>query len=383
MKIALVCGHYLPELGYLEVHLARAWANAGHTVFVVTSSTVPAYVQSRVESNPIPGPDHDEEVEILRLKPLFSLGQLVWAKGIRKALDSFAPDLVMVIGLGKIFPAPALTKGKYQLGILLGDNSHTFLKMTLRQRIIQRLLKKPVYEKGIQSADRIFTYTPETESVLSNWLSEESKSALYEKNVPLSLGFDHRTFFYSVALRSEIRLQLEIEEDETLIISVARMGPNKDFTPLIEAIEKRVDTGEKLKCLFVGVGDDAHSAQLKTRIEKTSCPEVFVLKPFQPHADLNALYNAADIGFWPITAISVFEGMGTGLVLLLPPDVALSHLRDAHESVVFSDDDLQHAIEEAVKKVQSFPRTEGAALAVDKFAYKSLAQKIVESAQSG
>lgn len=379
----MVCGHYLPELGYLEVHLARAWANAGHSVLVVTSSAVPAYVQSRIKSNPVPGPGHDGEVEILRLKPLFSLGQLVWARGIRKAIDSFAPELVMVIGLGKVFPEPVLRKGKYRLGILLGDNSHTFLKITPQQRIIQRLLKKPVYEKGIQSADRIFTYTPETESVLSNWLSEQSQSALKEKNVPLSLGFDHRTFFYSAKLRSEKRRELKIEEDEVLIISVARMGPNKDFTSLIEDVEKLVDTGEKLKCLFVGVGDDTDSIQLKNRIEKTNCPEAFMLKPFQSHTNLNAFYNAADIGYWPITAISVFEGMGTGLVLLLPPDAALSHLRDAHKNVVFSDDDLRVAMEDAVKKVQSFLRTERAALAVDKFAYKSLAQKIVESAQSG
>jgi len=383
LKIALVCGHYLPELGYLEVHLARAWANAGHRVLVVTSSAVPTYVQSRVIANPIPGRENDGAVEVLRLKPVFSLGQLVWARGIRKALDSFAPDAVMVIGLGKIFPAPVLTNANYPLGILLGDNSHTFLKMTLRQRLIQRFLKKPVYEKGIRSADRIFTYTPETESVLGNWLSAQSQTALASKNVPLSLGFDHHTFFFSEDLRSGKRQELGIAPDETLLISVARMGPNKDFTPLINAVEHRVGDGEKLKCLLVGVGDDAHSNQLKNQIAQSRCQEAFLLKPFQPHGDLNALYNAADIGFWPITAISIFEGMGTGLVLILPPDAALSHLKVVHRNVVFAGSDLRLALVEATQKIQSFPRAERVALAVDKFAYKSLAQEIVESVQSG
>jgi len=383
LKIALVCGHYLPELGYLEVHLARAWAEAGHRVFVVTSSAVPAYVQSRVKTNPTPGRDHDGAVELLRLKPLFSLGQLVWARGIRKALNSFVPDAVIVIGLGKIFPAPALTNATYQLGILLGDNSHTFLKMTLRQRILQRFLKKPVYEQAIQNADRIFTYTPETEDVLSSWLSVKSQSALAAKNSPLSLGFDHHTFFFSEDLRSGKRQELGIAPDETLLISVARMGPNKDFSPLITAVENRVDTGKKLKCLFVGVGDDAHSNQLKNQVAQSRCPEAFLLKPFQPHGDLNALYNAADIGFWPITAISVFEGMGTGLVLILPPDAALSHLKVVQQNVVFTSGELRTALAEAGQKIQSFPRAKRVALAVDKFAYKSLAQKITESMQSG
>ncbi len=363
--------------------MARAWGNAGHRVLVVTSATVPGYVQSRTTSTPSCGLDRDGAVEVLRLKPLFSLGQLVWARGVRKALDSFAPDLIMVIGLGKIFPAPALVKANYPLGLLLGDNSHTFLKITLRQRIIQRFLKKPVYEKAIQSADRIFTYTPETEAVLGNWLSAQAQAALASKKVPVSLGFDHQNFFFSDELRSGKRRELGIEAGETLVISVARMGPNKDFTPLISAVENRARDGEQLKCLFVGVGDDAHSNQLRNQTEQSRCPEAFLLKPFQPHAELNALYNAADIGFWPITAISVFEGMGTGLVLILPSDTALSHLKEVHQNVVFTDGDLQTALDEAGNITQSFLRAERGALAVDKFAYKSLAEKIVESVQSG
>lgn len=363
--------------------LGARWVNAGHRVLVVTSSAVPAYVQSRVHTKPVPGTETDGPVEIRRLKPLFSLGQLVWARGIRKAVDTFEPDAVIAIGLGKIFPAPALAKTNVPLGILLGDNSHTFLKMSFRQRLIQRFFKKAVYEKAIRNADRIFTYTPETESVLGNWLSAQSKTALANKNVAISLGFDHHNFFYSAEIRSQTRQQLGIAEDETLLISVARMGPNKNFTPLIQALENRVASGQKLKCLFVGVGEDAHSNQLRNQVAQSNCTNAFLLKSFQPHAELNALYNAADMGFWPITAISIFEGMGTGLVLLLPSDPSLSHLKNCPENAVFFESDLKAALGVAGQKVYSFPRTERVAMAVDKFAYKSLAQIIVESIQSG
>ena len=44
-KVALVCGHFVPQLGYLEVHLARAWSALGHEVSVFTSNQIPNYVK--------------------------------------------------------------------------------------------------------------------------------------------------------------------------------------------------------------------------------------------------------------------------------------------------------------------------------------------------
>ena len=38
MKIGIVSAHYMPEIGYQEVHLARAYARLGHIVKVFTSS---------------------------------------------------------------------------------------------------------------------------------------------------------------------------------------------------------------------------------------------------------------------------------------------------------------------------------------------------------
>lgn len=383
MKIALVCGHYLPELGYLEVHLARAWAEAGNEVRVITTAAVPSYVRERAKEQPGLGLTADGPVEVVRLKPVFSLGQLVWARGVKKALAAYNPDMVVVIGLGKVFPAPVFKEKQFPIAVLLGDNSHTYLQRTLRHRLIQRWIKKPVYEKGIRAAKQIFSYTPETLDVLSSWLSDDTTRLLRQKNIPLSLGFNHHTFFYSEDLRNTMRRNLRLAEDEFLLLSVVRMGPNKDFTPLIETVEELLRQGVKLRCLLVGVGEDEHSRRLQKRLEQSADSAAFETRPFIAHRELNAYYNAADIGYWPITAISVFEGLGTGLQLMLPGDASLKHLEALPDNVVFIGDSMGGALIAATEKCQSITRAERAQKAVEKFAYRSLAQHIVESMQRG
>ena len=46
MKIAIVCGHFLPTMGYVEVHLANAFHQLGNEVQVFTSRIIPTYVKA-------------------------------------------------------------------------------------------------------------------------------------------------------------------------------------------------------------------------------------------------------------------------------------------------------------------------------------------------
>src|SRR5690606_6942211 len=202
LKITIVCGHYLPELGYLEVHLARALKNAGYEVSVITSTAVPNYVRSTYSTELSEGESTEEGISVHRLKPYFTLGQLVWAKGVNKRLKQIVPDLVLVIGLGKAFPKPALSSGRYKLAVLLGDNHHTYHLLDWKQRLLRTLFKKPVYEQGIRTADRILSYTPETVEVVGGWISKNGLSLLRQKQVPISLGFDHHWFYFDETSRN-------------------------------------------------------------------------------------------------------------------------------------------------------------------------------------
>ncbi|MGE3654978.1 MAG: hypothetical protein AB7G22_12715, partial [Flavobacteriales bacterium] len=68
MKIAIVCGHFLPSMGYIEVHLANAFHKLGNEVKVITSDVVPSYVKKISELS------ENTPYEMVRLKASFSMG---------------------------------------------------------------------------------------------------------------------------------------------------------------------------------------------------------------------------------------------------------------------------------------------------------------------
>lgn len=382
MRVTIVCGHYLPELGYLEVHLAQALMKLGNEVSVVTSAAVPAYVQQKVLVVPEVGAATEEGVMVHRLRPKVQVGQLVWAPKVKETVLATSPELVIAIGLGKIFPYGALQNSPYKLAVLLGDNSHTYVKRTWKQRVIQQWVKRPVYERGIQKADKIFSYTPETVSVVEPWLSNAAGRFLKKKTIEISLGFNRDTFFYNHKLRSDVRDELGVSEGETLLVSSGRLSGNKNYTPWIEAVEQLVATGEAVRCLFIGVGNDAGSRAIQERIEGGSAASAFIFRPFMTSRELNRHYNAADVGFWPITAISVFEALGTGLQLVLPPSPSLRHLASANFAVSAEEGAFAPAIATGAQRARETNRQEHAAAVAESFSYRSIAERILNSIQT-
>lgn len=346
---------------------------------MVSTTAVPKYVRSKIQDAPKKGLDRDDEVVIHRLAPLVSIGQMVWSSGVRKTVEATQPDLVIAIGLGKVFPKSILRKGPYRLAILLGDNSQTYLQMGMVQKLLQSWIKKPVYEKALRTADRIFTYTPETESVIKQWISPTGARELAQKNKAISLGFDPTTFYMDEELRIKARQELGIEAHETLIISTARMGGNKRYDELITAVEVLVKKQVPVKCLFVGLGDDVTSSDVVDRLKKSPAPGAFITRPFLPRSELNRLYNAADIGFWPITAISIYEGMGTGLFLFLPKSPSLTHLELDGTQGLYVGSSFSDDLERAVHSDPNSPREQRHTKAVEKFSYHSIARRMLDS----
>lgn len=379
MKIALVCGHYIPSLGYLEVHLARALVRGGHEVTVITSNSVPQYVQAKTDGLFFKARETDEGVSVIRLKPFFTFGQIVWPKGVGGALENVNPELVIVIGLGKRFPLPALKKGDYKLAVLLGDNAHSYSNRGVLRKLVQFVIKRPVYQKALIVADFLFHYTPETPEVLSQWLGQKAKQIIEKKSKHISLGFDERSFYYSDSLRAQARNALNLQEDDIVLISVARLGKNKSFEEWILAAERLMAEGLPLKVFFIGAAQDEYGSALRNRLQTGSFPERFLIREFLPHHELNWYYQAADIGYWPITAISVFEGMGTGLYLLVPPAKSLSHIKVHEHFGAFVSANIHDDIRRAVASLNNVNRNTRAELAKKYFGYTSISDSILSS----
>lgn len=364
------------------MHLARALAAAGHEVVVVTSHAVPAYVKNKVNDYPFPEICIDEGVEVRRLKPLFARGQFVIGRGLLHAVKETSPQFVLVMGLGKVFPYPVLGNTPWKTAVLLGDNSHSYIHLSGWRKRWRDIVKKPIYLRALQNAHRLLHYTPETKQLLKDWLGASSHQHLENKSVEISLGFNHRVFSFQPSLREQKRAELGLKGDDVLYISVGRMAENKSYDAWIGAMENLMDENPRVHLMLVGVGEDIHSQAVRQRVESGKFASRCFLLPFTSHSELLACYNAADVGFWPITAISVFEGMGTGLFLVLPEDKSLKHIGQAGALCSFVSENHLDMLRAAGKAMDADKRSRRAQQAVENFSYQSIAARVVQSMQS-
>ncbi len=325
MNITLICGHYLPKLGYLEVHLARAMAGLGHQVSVVTTSAVPPYV-AHLQEALLPGNEMDGPVKVNRLQATYTLGQVVTARGLKEAVMATQPDLLIVIGLGKRFPKPVFALDVPVIS-LFGDNHHSYaggsVFAKLKTQLQFDLLKASTYKAAIDRSAALVAYTPESFEAAAGMLGGKYAAKLRAQNHFISLGFDPGQFYFDPALRQMSRQNFGFSPDEKVIITATRVVAEKNLEaclPLFAALPAQY------RWLIVGGDGGAYAGQFAEKAKKALGNHRFEMRPYADRGELNAIFNACDAALYTVPAISVFEVMGSGLPCLLPAAPSLSHI---------------------------------------------------------
>ena len=187
MRIGIVSAHYMPEIGYQEVHLAKAYARLGHTVKVFTSAASVNLGGSIKNLNYQTGLTLDPKYkyEILRLKSI-SYKSKALPFGLKKSVDEFEPDVLILLGVAKMFPMPLLNNKfhkKVKIISVYGDAKEYLDRGTLAQKfktLIHEVgystIKHPLYKKAIKYGDRLVLNIPETNDLFHGFLNTKYKS---------------------------------------------------------------------------------------------------------------------------------------------------------------------------------------------------------------
>jgi len=386
LKIAIVCGHFLPEMGYVEVYFAKELAKAQHQVMVITTNKIPSYVKKIAAKEFLVGQEKNTEYgyAIFRLAPFFSLGQMVIARGLKKTLLQFSPDLVVVIGVGKLFPYPIYKlNSTFRIVTLLGDSSDNQKNNTkiISIATVRKLLKRPVYTKAIQHSEKLFPYTPETIHLVEQLVSKNQVDALEKKSTPISLGFDDNVFYFDANEHLAKRKQLNLTK-ELVVITATRIVPYKRLEQMIDVVDELNAKGINLHYVIVGFFEDAYSDEVKKYIQQKKYAHQFTCLPFLPNNEVRQLYASADIAYFPTAVISIFEAMGTGLVMVLPSKNNMSHiLDDATNGFYIKDKTLEQTVQKAIQHVTqpAFNRQALIEQNSNQFSWKNIVEKVISN----
>ena len=389
MKIAIVCGHFMPEMGYVEVYIAHQLAlKNNYNVAVITTALKPSYVKKikTTTTYNVGAEIHpDYGYTIFRLNTFFSLGQMVLSNGITKTVQQFAPDLIIVIGVGKLFPYPVYKlHHQFKIVTLLGDSSDNQKNDTKKISIasIRKLLKTPVYKKAVHYSEVLFPYTPETIALVKKIIPASLHVLAEKKAVPISLGFDASKFYFDEHERNKTRKNLKIAADTLLLITATRIVSYKKLEQIIDWVDECNGKGMKLHYVIVGFFDDAYSQEVQQYIAQQKYAHQFTCLPFLPINEVRTLYAAADFGYFPTAVISIFEAMGTGLPLVLPLKENVSHILDNKTSGFYIENDAMELAFEKIIHLITDKKFNRAALVTQNqqnYSWKCIVEKVINS----
>lgn len=398
MRIVIVSGHFTPELGYQEVYLARAYARHGHHVRVISSTSVSLSARKIVRKRYAPGLTTCSKggFEILRLKTAFCFRSTVLAMGLKAAIQSFDPDLILLVGLRKLFGVSVLSQrvcGRAKVIGLFGDAGEYRDRRTLRTRLLATLqdfgflvAKQWVYHKSVQACDKLVMNVPETEEVFLSILGENEKEIFLKKRFHLNLGFDSREFYFSEDERLQMRAFLRIAPGEIVLATSTRVLPSKRLEEIVALVSSMHTKGIKLHCIIIGFLDDDYARELKHYIGQQPGAATFHCFPFLPHYEIRRLFSAADIGLWLKAAISIQEAMGTGLPVILERKPSVSHLiQEGVNGWYFDRGQLTEVLAGVCKEIsaenpggRTSKRKQLATSNYGRFSYDVIAQKILQ-----
>lgn len=324
-RVLIVAGYFDWFSGYQETSLAGALARAADLTILAGDHASPIFSDAhlervgakRVYEN---GTTHEHGATMVRV-PVKELRSMVWSNEAVRFVRQGKFDLVIQVMPGQILPlAGAAARGATRVA-LYGDNSAMYAALAPWKAKLKFLAfaasKGAIYALNNAGADRVFGYTPETLQRLRAF----GAGKRYEL---LPLTVDSAKFFVSADLREQTRRELGIPDTTKLVIAPGKPQPQKRVDALIDALN---DQSTEWKLLVVGSDDSATSRELKNKVEKLGLEDRVNFMPFVDAERLNALYNAADLGVWPtMPAITIQQGMTTGLPVLIPNNSFTSHL---------------------------------------------------------
>jgi len=329
-RVLLLAGYFDWFSGYQEIALAR-WFPRHATTEVIAGDRVSRIfsddhlAQLGVPRRYEPGTRHENGVKVTRFSTS-EMRSMVWSAQTRRYIESQQYDLIVQLMPGTVMPfGGTLARNDTVRAALYVDNSAMWSHLSTTHRILKgaafAVSKGVLYTLINRRADLVYAFTPNTVSRLRLFAGGKKMSLR-------PLTFDPKTFYFDEGIRDAHRRRLGYATSDTVLVAAGKFQRQKRFDLLLEVFSSLASRHAGLKLLLVGADDGACSRELRAQIDADpALSKSVTLSGFVDTAELNAVFNAADIGVWPaMPAITIQQAMGTGLTVVLPQNNWVGHL---------------------------------------------------------
>jgi glycosyltransferase involved in cell wall biosynthesis len=297
---------------YQEVVCARALAHLGCEVLVVGALV-----------NTVDDPQ-GKPYRIERVDKFIRVRDTIFAsRGLGRIVSDFKPDAAMLFGPNhgityslhkhlppacKVIPVFGDLRESHTLrsGRWLSPRGHPFIKRILKDRWYRNIMKR---------ADLILASTWETMRILE----ELDAASVKEKGLMCGLAVDPVDFRYDPSLR-------EPGDGLKTLVTVTRINPLKPVEEWIQPVLRWLRENPGWRYVLGGLASGPEGDRIRSKIEAPDLGDRYRILGRLSAAEINTLYNQADLALWYVAGIGIQQSMVTGLPVLLPMMGSVDHL---------------------------------------------------------
>lgn len=327
--ILIIVGYFDWFSGYQETGLARALTALADVEVLCGNRVNPLFTDEHLTSIGAPriypvGTTHEHGVSITRVK-VREWRSMLWTKLTRQSPTEKSFDLVIQMMPGQLLPLLATPRRRPRSRVVLyGDNQAMYADLSRWKARVKETVfavtKGSLYRHLNRGADVVFCYTPNTVGRIEPF----SAGSLMEV---LPLAYDPNIFYLDASLRAQARGELGAAEDDIILVAPGKLQAQKRLDAVVNAMSQLPHWRKRLRLVLVGGTEGPVAEAIRNAARVTGLNERVTLLPFADARRLNMIFNAADLGVWPLMpAITIQQSMGTGLPVLLPDNDLVSHL---------------------------------------------------------
>lgn len=336
-RVLLIAGYFDWFSGYQETVIAPALARRADLEILASDRVAPIFGDAHLSRLGVarryePGTRTERGIQIHRVRTCEWRG-MVWGRDGRPIVERGNYDLIVQVMPGQALPlAASVSKANAQRVVLYGDNSAMWANLSSTKQRLKWLVfattKGASYRFANKRAEVSYGYTPETLSRLAPFAKEPMRL--------LPLAFDASRFFLDHAVRAEARAARGYDHNNTVIVSAGKFKAVKRLDLLVRGFARSQKFSPHLRLLLVGDETGEQSSEIRELITELGIDELVRVEGFLDGPGLNAAFNAADIGVWPVQpAITIQQAMATGLPVVLPKNSLVGHLLTDSTGVYF------------------------------------------------
>ena len=344
MRIAIIGPNFTHGLTYQENMWAEHLTRLGHAVRMLHAGHVTTAPRLLTESY---GSFQEQQVHTRYLpRSTFS------SRGLADAVAEFRPELIVVHG-DKLFAKHVMLDERLANVPLIatfsenaGMHEYDWRKpgISARQRAWAmgfRLMRAGPIRLTCRRAAMLIGNTPQARDILLSLFDDpRERELINRKIVDIPLGFSPEAFRYQPVVRTSVRAELGIADDQIIACASSHLDAVKAqyMIRIIDALRLAMNQCAELRGLIIGFAPEsgnAASQRVANHITAGPFAERFIPHNFAAKARLSQLYNASDIAVFGRASISCQEALGTGLIGCFADDGSTRHLVKTAEQAVF------------------------------------------------